>query len=275
LKTALPSPINTSRALVSALVAQVNASGHAAGPTASATSSGTQLQPGLRQYADLAAAALRPPAPAAAGETIHLSATARLLTLADTAANTKSENAAAPLIRASISQPTLAAGGVRLAEAVRLTLEESGLFYESHLREWVAGERAESVVLREAARREASGQAHIDMGNLKQQVGLLLNPHLELELAHANGRFSLSISPDSAAHQSASAEPRVWHIRIETQLPTLGRLVMQLALKGQSLNLVAQHHDAVMVQSAWPRLAARLRGAGFELASPRWEYLQP
>lgn len=268
LKALPPAPAVASRALATDSRAT---SAAFATPLATAAPIFDGRQQDLRALAALTAPSR---APSQARDTVDLSATAQLLTLAD-ADSREHETPALPTIRSQLGEATLTAGGVRLAEAIRLTLEESGLFYESHLRDWVAGERSESVVLREAARRLAEGQSGLDLASLKLQVGLLLNPRLALILTHPHGRFDLDIRRESAPHQTAMPAVPVWHISIETELPRLGRLVMQISLAGNSLQLVARHHNRQTVQNQWPRLATKLRACGFVLDHPRWEYCKP
>ncbi|MEW6119192.1 MAG: flagellar hook-length control protein FliK [Pseudomonadota bacterium] len=187
-----------------------------------------------------------------------------------------------------LAQP--AAGSAELALALRTALVRSGLFYESHLASWVAGQDSLDGLLREpqnrlAAEAAASTTALAETGPksthplhtlLTQQLQVLESPQfvwrgelwpgqpLEWELRRDTDQGD----GESAAPGAPAAEP-AWESRLKLDLPSLGAIEVHIRLDGrQAFDIRIEPAEAdslARLQAGRDALARQLDAAGCTL----------
>jgi len=188
-----------------------------------------------------------------------------------------------------------------LADALRTALEHSGLFYESHVAQWAAGQRTMEALLREPQMQ--SGISNL-AANAAAGIGALVDPG-SADSALANASIASQAAPDAAmlaamqldtldsrrvawqgelfpgqplhwevraedegasARQESGATPeRAWHSAIRIALPELGAVEARLALRGNRLQLQVDAADtdaADTMRRAGASLATALEAAG-------------
>ncbi|GAA4342368.1 hypothetical protein GCM10023144_44340 [Pigmentiphaga soli] len=152
----------------------------------------------------------------------------------------------------------------RLAQRLQNAVEQSGLFYESHLQEWREGRRSLDALRAEpqaalspgpgphpeaassepadttpatpeqnAARglQAALGAIPDDVRPLVQdQIALLESSRLALQGAWDGRPFTIEVEPD--ASQARDDIPLSWRIRLRLDTPNLGKLEVDIALRG-------------------------------------------
>lgn len=191
---------------------------------------------------------------------------------------------AAPLLQ----QP--AADSAELALALRTALVRSGLFYESHLANWVAGQDSLEGLLREPQNRLAaetslpllaateSGQKapHPLHTLLTQQLQVLESPHFVWRGELWPGQpleWTLARDPESTdgdpASPAALAAEAAWESRLRLELPTLGAVEVRIRLDATqafSIRVVpAETGSLSRLQAGRDGLAHRLDAAGCKL----------
>jgi hypothetical protein len=150
------------------------------------------------------------------------------------------------------------ANAPHLAGVIADTISGSGLFYESHLAEWVDGART--------------------IGQIRTEPQNGLNPPLvvddQLQALSSGaiawrgevwpGQTGELMIGEEERHARAD-QPTTWHARLALHLPDLGRIEAHLSLNGQRLDLrfatdTAAHRDTVA--AATPGLLERLQAHG-------------
>ncbi len=198
-----------------------------------------------------------------------------------------------PLVTA-IARPLLlpAPGdGNALATTLFDTLAQSGLFYESHLAEWLAGRRDLAQIFKEPQARLASppqpppapagdlasaAQAPAERSPqlvhpqalplVQQQLGALdaVRVALQLEIWPRQWlQWEIEEQPERAPRSAAAAHS--WNTRLRLELPRLGSLQASLTLAGDSLSIrieADRGESAALLLEARPALRAALSGAG-------------
>ena len=145
-----------------------------------------------------------------------------------------------------------------LAGAIAETISGSGLFYESHLAEWVDGARTLAQIRTEPQNGPNPPAATSD------QLQALSSGAIAWRGEVWPGQTSeLMIGEEE--RRGANAQPATWHVRLALELPDLGLIEAHLALTGQRLDLrfatdSAAHRDTVA--AATPRLLERLQAHG-------------
>lgn len=189
-----------------------------------------------------------------------------------------------------------------LALALRTALVRSGLFYESHLANWVAGQDTLDGLKQEPQNRQATetarsamalaltdakGGADPKMVNpmhtlLTQQLQVLESPQLAwrgelwpghtLEWQIRQGVDPQNNDPDTAF---AHGEKDGWESHLKLTLPNLGTLNVFIKLDAQqafSIRMVPEQADtAPLLQHNQPQLAEQLAAAGCTLHSMKVE----
>lgn len=193
---------------------------------------------------------------------------------------------AAPILpRAPVEAQTPA-----LADALKNAVDSSGLFYESHLRDWSEGKRPLADLAREpqmqraldgAAAAATRPGASID-GPTAQFINLQLNSHEQARVAWQGELFPgqpmhWEISKDAPERQAAGSRetPTAWRSAVTFRFPHLGEIKAQLVLVGDQLHLqvraagdVGSAADtASTLQAHSPRLSDALAAAGSPLSS--------
>jgi len=236
----------------------------------------------------LAAQAQPPPAPAPV-----LSAAGRLV-----AATMLQAGELALPVAASATAPLLGtapADGARLALALAQTLAASGLFYESHQAEWVAGKRDLAQIRQEPQARltliaprpearAAAAEAAIELpaaagaAREQQMIHPRTVPLVQQQLAALDGArvlLQLEVWPKqwmqweieehhSGAGREADA-PQSWNTQLRLQLPQLGELKAALSLGSDGVRIrleAASPASAALLRDHSSSLQAALAAAG-------------
>ncbi|WP_426190439.1 flagellar hook-length control protein FliK [Massilia sp. DWR3-1-1] len=189
-------------------------------------------------------------------------------------------HSAAPILaRAPVEAQTAA-----LAGELKHTIDSSGLFYESHLRQWSEGKRPLSDLAREPQMQKALEQAParagagaaID-GPTAQFINLQLSSHEQSRVAWQGELFpgqpmQWEISKDApeARGQGGQQAPTAWRSAVRFRFAHLGEVNAQLVLVGDQLHLqvrAASVDAGAALQAHAPRLAGALEAAGAPLSS--------
>ncbi len=218
-----------------------------------------------------------PPPPASPGVRAEISTAARLLSaLLHHPARADIEAApAGPLMTAATPDAPAIAG------ALRTGIVLSGLFYESHQAEWVAGERDIGDLRREPQARPAS-DTDPDTPTLpalvRQQLDMLdgqplhwkgeLWPGMALQLSITRDQ-----QPADEQHTPASAREAAddgWQTQIVSTLPSLGRISARLHIAGDRVGIElfsAERGTSTLIATEASKLGRTLQSAGLTLAS--------
>lgn len=175
-----------------------------------------------------------------------------------------------------------AADTAAVAAQLRQTVESSGLFYESHLRDWSEGKRPLADLAREPQmQRQLDGgaphpAAPID-GQTAQFINLQLSSHEQQRLVWQGqlvpGQpMQWEISKDAPERDSpgAAPAPTAWRSAVRFRFPHLGEVNAQLVLVGEQLHLqvrAATPDTGAALQAHAPRLSDALAAAGSPLSS--------
>jgi hypothetical protein len=207
-------------------------------------------------------------------------ALADLAPLASAGAQAASEPA--PLLDGAPSDST------SFAAALEQALAGSGLFYESHQAQWLAGMRSREALVREPQGRLAaafdSGTPRTDTGraDLAQVIHRDALPLVQRQLAALESGVVVwrgaawpgqPMAWDVARDRERPASDdgaTPWRTRVELALPRLGALAAALAIDGDCVSVrvtAARAPVADMLRFAAPRLASRLLAAGLAVAS--------
>lgn len=190
-----------------------------------------------------------------------------------------------------------------LALALRTALVRSGLFYESHLANWVAGQDSLDGLKQEPQNRQttetarsamalaltdAKGGADPKLVNpmhtlLTQQLQVLESPQLawrgELWPGHTlEWQIRQGVEPQNDDPNTAFArgEKDGWESHLKLTLPNLGTLNVYIKLDAQqafSIRMVPEQADtAPLLKQHQPQLAEQLAAAGCTLHSMKVEH---
>lgn len=201
--------------------------------------------------------------PAPPTEIAQLSTTGKLL-----AALLQTSAPAAPVTQAA---PLLATPNVHapvIAEAIRSGIEHSGLFYESHLANWVSGQHEfDALALEPQAR---AGNADELPAILRQQLEMLDSQPLQWRGELWPGMpLQLQVDRQPAeAHGGAGDEtPDIWNTTLVSELPALGSVTVKLRLDGDRLQLKLQAGDSasLLLAQRSAELRDALTAAGLQL----------
>lgn len=233
-----------------------------------------------------------PPAKAEEPARATLSETGRLLSAL------ARQPSAALSIEAAVAGPLLPAppaGASDLAPRLRQALSQSGLFYESHQAEWVAGKRPLSDLLQEPQGRlspssarhpafeaqtglpeaeisQTSSRRQEGAGPVDEQAAPLVRQQLDtLDLRQIQWRgeiwpdqwmdWTLAEAPARDQDQLAA---RQWQTHLRLTLPQMGEIsaALTLAPEGLTLDLEADPASAPTLRSGGPLLWDTLQAAG-------------
>jgi hypothetical protein len=175
---------------------------------------------------------------------------------------------AQPLVDRSTAAPA------QLAQALRASIEQSGLFYESHLAQWTLQQFPELALAREpqaqwsaavarddipasALTRDSDAAPVVPAGGAERAPALpLLRQQLNLlesgQLAWAGELWpgqtaDIEIAPDEGSPQGGT--PAAWRTRIALDLPALGHVELSLTLQGDAVRVDCRAADAASVAS--------------------------
>lgn len=194
---------------------------------------------------------------------------------------------------ALLKQPT--AAPAELALALRSALVRSGLFYESHLANWMVGQDSLDGLMQEPQNRQsgetarsAAAQALLNAGNqadrpvnpmhtlLSQQLQVLESPHFawrgELwpgQMLEWQIRQETDSQSDSPTSLESSENKTGWESHLKLSLPKLGNLDVYIKLDAQqafSIRVVPEQPETTpLLQKNQTRLIEQLTSAGCEL----------
>jgi hypothetical protein len=181
---------------------------------------------------------------------------------------------------ASVAGPLLAAppaDGARLSAELAQTVTASGLFYESHLAEWVAGTRDLSQILQEPQARLLSSEQR-DQQSMQPQAALLVQQQLAA-LDKSNVMMQVEIWPkqwmqwsieehQTSAENSSDPQPD-WATQLRLELPQLGKLnaLLNFGVNGISIRIEAINAaSAALLQDQRSSLQEALATAGLPAA---------
>jgi len=167
---------------------------------------------------------------------------------------------AVPLIHGPPHQPKI------LAEALKEAIGQSGLFYESHLEQWLNGARTLEALKQEPQGTLPPGLAFspVEAGagepaphaspheaaawlqqNLVQQLSILNNPTLNWSGQVWPGQ-QMTVQTERDPRHAAQDEAR-WVTHLSLDMPELGKIDIVIALNGQEvdLDIRSDHHHAL------------------------------
>ncbi|WP_426110103.1 flagellar hook-length control protein FliK [Massilia sp. PWRC2] len=213
-----------------------------------------------------------------------LSASARVISgvLATAMATPNAPSAVTGSVPILLRPPT-DTDGAALARQLKHAIDSSGLFYESHLRDWSEGKRTLAELAREPQMQRvldgapARPGATID-GATAQFINLQLSSHEQSRLAwHGEllpGQpMHWDISRDAPQHQgsqTSEAAPTAWRSALRFRFAHLGEVSAQLVLVGEQLHLQVRATSATAgaaLQAHAPGLSNALDAAGAPLSS--------
>lgn len=173
-------------------------------------------------------------APAAAQtEAATLSVTGKLLAaLLQAAPSAARVSPSPPMLDKPSAEPLV------IASAIRDGIAHSGLFYESHLAEWVTGQRELDALRQEPqARNSVSDEVP---AILRQQLEMLDSQPLQWRGELWPG-LPLHLRIDRQAAQARSGTPDeapdTWSSTLVSELPALGSVVAKIRIEGDRLQL--------------------------------------
>lgn len=207
-----------------------------------------------------------------AGKDVELSSTGQLINAALTA-DAKEETSAttAPLLTG-----TTPASVSEVATALRQAVQNTGIFYESHLATWVDGQTTLDELRSEP--KALLGQTQDAADALSPQLAALVRRQLDaLETRSIDWRGTLwpgqSGEIDITEETYAATEPaaKSWNTRIRLTLPHLGEIDARISLSGNRvrLDMDAAPTTVTNLQSGGTQLRDALAARG--LAAERFE----
>lgn len=188
-------------------------------------------------------------------------------------------------------------GTAIIAQALQGALETSGLFYESHLADWVGGQRSLDAIRSEpqaqlhslAATSDAASNAMPDNGITNvAALNSIVNAQLDV-IDNGQLRWQGELWPGMPAeiwlqrdmHDSDGTDARQrngqdadepdgrrWQAKLVTTLPALGKISTRFTLQGERLDLMLSSPDtatAGALKAAAPQLAGSLQATGLTL----------
>ncbi len=218
---------------------------------------------------------LRPGTPPEPSVAAQLSNTGKLLAqLLDAApAATIRSATSAPLLPEPTGNPPA------IAEAVRHGLVHSGLFYESHLADWIEGERTLDMIRREPQAQSAA-QSMAELPEeatvpliLRQQLEMLDGQPLQWQGELWPGqplRLTVRGERQPPSEDGTPASPPAWQTTLASTLPALGDVVARLRIDGDRLQLsirAGEGATAALMSSQAAALREALASAGLHLHS--------
>lgn len=187
-----------------------------------------------------------PEADADSSAQVRLSAAARLI---ESLARTAPQEGARTLQPGSIQELGVEGKTSQgLAQALRTSVERSGLFYESHLREWVQGQRSTEQMLLEPQAKQAGAFSGLERSDpaalslrllVQDQLASLETGRISVSAQWLGLPFRLELQADereTRAPGEVSEGPSAYaRLRVET--PHLGVVVARMTVTGQALRL--------------------------------------
>lgn len=176
---------------------------------------------------------------ASAGDDVNLSSTGRLINAALTG---DAREEAVTATKAAIVSDTAPADVPRLATDLRQAIQDTGIFYESHLATWVDGKSGLDDLRSEP--KALLGQQQDPGDALSPQLSALVRRQLDaLETRSVDwhgklwpgqsGELAISEEPQAARGSTAKS----WNTRVRLTLPHLGEVDAHISLSGNRVRL--------------------------------------
>ena len=152
-----------------------------------------------------------------------------------------SETSAAPTSRTAPTLPAPPENAAALAEGLKGALTLSGLFYESHQAQWIAGERSlEELMLEpQAALKRTAEPVHPQATALVQQQLETLDTRQIVWTGQVWPDQSLEwrIEEEPRHDQAGVEAPSTWKTSLRLTLPQLGEMTATLSIVGNDVRL--------------------------------------
>jgi Flagellar hook-length control protein FliK len=183
-----------------------------------------------------------------------------------------SQSDAAPAGRTAPVLPTPTSNAAELAQALERALTRSGLFYESHQAQWVAGERSLDELMREpqAALKRSGEPVHPQASALVQQQIETLDTRQIVWTGQVwpDQPLEWRIEEEQRRDESGSETPSAWKTSLRLRLPQLGELTATLSIAGDEVRMTLAAADAdarSALRTGEPVLRAAMERAGLTL----------
>jgi hypothetical protein len=182
------------------------------------------------------------------------------------------ESDAAPAARTAPVLPAPPNDTAELARALERALTRSGLFYESHQAQWIAGERPLEELMREpqAGLKRTGDPVHAQAAALVQQQIETLDTRQIVWTGQAwpDQPLEWRIEEEPRRDESGDEAPAAWKTSLTLRLPQLGDMTATLAIAGDEVRLAlsaAQPEARSALRTGEPALRAALERAGLTL----------
>lgn len=172
-----------------------------------------------------------------------------------------------------------------LARQVSAAVENSGLFYESHLQQWANGQRSTDEIAREPQARFGQDQVISEKGLnpaavdqsvklVTAQLATLDNNRISLALNGLLGQpVQIDIEPDEPSSEEKQAEeqgaepPRPWVAKLKLDMPHLGELHVRVRMIGSQcdVQISGQAHSKSAVDPHWNTFRTAMENQGIKL----------
>jgi hypothetical protein len=186
--------------------------------------------------------------------------------------NVSTDAPAAATSRATPVLPSPPENAAKLAEGLKTALTGSGLFYESHQAQWIAGDRTLEELMREpqAALARTEDPVHPRATALVQQQLETLDTRQVVWTGQVWPDQSVEwrIEQEGPHHLDGAETPSSWKTSLRLTLPQLGDMTATLSLSGDDvrLTLSASAPDArSALQAGEPALRTAFQRAGLTL----------
>lgn len=249
----------------------------AAAATAANTLSKNDVHETVASLARQTGTAKNDPAPAiASSATITLSQAAQWITAL---LGQKSAASLRPTLPPLLAAP--ANDAPALAQAMQQTISQSGLFYESHLGQWLKNshllenlqQEPQNKVFKDHSIQDNLNQSDLLKNRLNEivrsQLDLLDSGTIRCETSLWPGTpLQLSIQKEMPEKTGTPDQPDLWKSTISVEFPALGKITAQCDLRGDQVRFTLRASDPVSIErlrTASPLLADSLQASGLQL----------
>lgn len=172
-----------------------------------------------------------------------------------------------------------------LARQVSAAVENSGLFYESHLQQWANGQRSTDQIAREPQARFGQDQVISEKGLnpaaveqsvklVSAQLAALDSNRISLALSGLLGQpVQIDIEPDNEEHSDKETTtegedpPRPWVARLKLDMAHLGELHVRVRMVGSQcdVQISGPEHSKKAVDPHWQQFRQAMDDQGLKL----------
>ncbi|MFA5372076.1 MAG: flagellar hook-length control protein FliK [Sideroxydans sp.] len=173
----------------------------------------------------------------------------------------------------------------QLAEKLHLALSHSGLFYEAHQAQWIAGKRSTPQLMQEPHNQLPNSTAPADPGAprtsaipeqlqaiVQQQLNALENKQVVWQgLAWPGQEMHWTVGEETG-RQAGEQTDKHWFTELHLDLPTLGGVTARLRFNGEAVTFEIDTANAVATQkltSASTQLADAMNAHGVPVLQTR------